>query len=327
MLTVTPKGLYCEAGDFFIDPWRKVDRAVITHGHADHARPGAGSYLCSRPCVEVLKTRLGKKISVQGIPYGEALTLGNARVSLHPAGHVLGSAQVRVESRGEVWVVSGDYKLENDGVSGEFEPVPCNTYITESTFGLPIYKWRPQEALFEEIRDWWRDCQERGKTAHLLTYSLGKAQRLLAGLGTDVGPIMTHEAIEQLLPAYEAEGIQFPRHHVLGDSGLGTLSGRALILAPPSARESGEMSVFRELSSAMASGWTRVRGGRGGRSQVGFALSDHVDWPDLLEAIRLSAAERVLVTHGYSDVVTRYLREQGVDAAPLETQFAGDREE
>ena len=316
-----------EDADFFIDPWRKVDRAVITHGHSDHARPGAGSYLCAAPCVGALKTRLGKKIAVQGVPFGESLRMGDARVSFHPAGHVLGSALIRVESRGEVWVVSGDYKLENDGISGAFEPVRCDTFITESTFGLPIYRWRRQAEIFEEIRHWWRDCQARGKTAHLLTYSLGKAQRLLAGLGTEVGPIVTHKAIEGMLAAYESEGVRFPPHFVLGESGLRTLRGRALILAPPSAQETSEMAAFSERETAMASGWTRMRGARGGMRRAGFALSDHVDWPDLMRAIELSQARRILVTHGYSQVVTRYLREQGLEAAPLETEFSGESEQ
>lgn len=317
LLTVTKQGLYCPAGDFHIDPWKKVARAVITHGHSDHATRGHGSYLCANPGVAILKTRLGKKISVTGQGYGEAVEIGGVNVSFHPAGHVLGSAQIRVEHKGEVWVASGDYKLEDDGISGAFEPVRCDTFITESTFGLPIYRWASQTKVAAEINEWWRRNREQGLTSVVYTYSLGKAQRIQHVLDPSIGSIHVHRTIEEMNAAYAAAGIQLPA------LALGVGAG-GMVIAPPSVEGSDWLRQFGPCATAFVSGWNRVKKRRWGQFDHGFVMSDHVDWPGMLTAIRETEAKRVLVTHGYSRQAVRYLRENGWDADGLETHYEGE---
>jgi putative mRNA 3-end processing factor len=207
VVQVTENGVYCPSGDFYIDPWGPVDRAVITHAHSDHARSGSKQYLTAQPGQSLLRARLGEDTAIEGVSYGEAVSLNGVHVSLHPAGHVLGSSQVRLENRGEVWVVSGDYKLEPDATCAAFEPVRCHTFLTESTFGLPIYRWQPQTRVFEQINAWWKSNQEKGKASLLFAYALGKAQRVLAGVDSSIGPIYTHGAVEKLTQVYRAAGI------------------------------------------------------------------------------------------------------------------------
>jgi putative mRNA 3-end processing factor len=328
LLRITDQGLYCEAGDFYIDPWEGVDRAVITHAHGDHARWGSRAYLGSEEGERVLRTRLGTDARIRTLPYGETLDMRGVRVSLHPAGHILGSAQVRVEHRGEVWVVSGDYKTEPDPTCTPFEPILCHTFITESTFGLPIYRWAPQSETFAEIRDWWRTNREEGRASILLGYALGKAQRLLAGLlGADLGPIYTHGAVERLNDAYRASGIQLPPTTYAMRKARGSGWGGALIVAPPSATGSSWIRRFGPISTAFASGWMRIRGARRRRTlDRGFTLSDHVDWPSLLGAIDATGAERVWVTHGYREPVVRWLEERGIEAQAVASRWEGELE-
>jgi putative mRNA 3-end processing factor len=325
VLNSTSAGLYCPAGDFYIDPWRPVPRAVITHGHADHARAGHGAYLTSPAGRGILQVRLGDSAPIQALPFLQPLKIGAATVSLHPAGHVLGSAQVRVEVGGEVWVVSGDYKLSPDGISEAWEPVPCHTFVTESTFGLPVYRWPPQSEVFAEMARWWENNQEAGQTSVVYAYSLGKAQRLLAGLEPDQGPIAVHPAVASFLPAYRAAGVSFPEAWEWGPETAARVRGRGLVIAPPAVADSAWERALGSTAKAFASGWMRVRGIRRRRNlQAGFALSDHADWPGLLRAIELTGARRVGVTHGYVEVLTRYLTERGYDAFPVATQFRGD---
>ena len=328
LLRTTDQGLYCEAGDFHIDPWMPVDRAVITHAHGDHARWGCRSYLGSSEGARVMRTRLGDEASIRVIPFGETVTLNGVRISLHPAGHILGSAQVRVEHRGEVWVVSGDYKTEPDRTCTAFEPVRCDTFITESTFGLPIYRWEPQAAVFEEIRAWWTANREAGRASVLFAYALGKAQRLLAGLlDANLGPIYTHGAVERLNADYRAGGIALPPTTYAGAVARNHSWGGSLIVAPPSAAGSPWLRRFGNVSTAFASGWMRIRGARRRRSlDRGFVLSDHVDWPSLLSAIEATGAERVLVTHGYRASVVRWLEEHGVASEALASKWEGEPE-
>jgi putative mRNA 3-end processing factor len=327
LLTLRPEGLYCPEGDFHIDPWKGVDRALITHGHADHARSGSVHYLTATPNVPVLRARLGASLSVEGMAFGERRRIGGVTVSFHPAGHVLGSAQIRVERRGEVWVVSGDYKLEDDGVSGVFEPVRCEVFITESTFGLPVYRWSPQERVMDEIHAWWASNQREGRASVLHTYSLGKAQRLLAAINAAIGPVVVHSSVEKLLPAYEQAGVRFPDRAAAGVRPDAALASRCLVIAPPVTEDSAWLRRFGARSTAFASGWMRIRGGRRrGNYDRGFVLSDHADWPGLLSAIRATGASRVLVTHGYSAALVRHLNEQGGSATELKTRFAGEVE-
>ncbi len=328
MIKATENGLYCPAGNFYIDPWRPVETAVITHAHSDHARVGSQKYICAKPSVEVLRYRLGEDFSAEALDYGEVIKLGEVEVSLHPAGHILGSAQVRVSYKDQVWVASGDYKREPDPTCAAFEPVECNTFITESTFGLPIYTWKSDAEVFEEVNQWWRKNIEDGKASLLLGYSLGKAQRLLKGIDSSIGPIYTHGAIEGLNEIYRACGISLPETQRVPLTKSAKSYAGALIVAPPAALGSAWMKRFGSVSTAFASGWMRIRGMRRRHAvDRGFVLSDHADWPSLLRTIKETGAQKVLVTHGYSDVLVRYLREIGIDADTMETQYQGESEE
>lgn len=325
LIQLTANGLYCPQGDFFIDPWQAVERAVITHAHGDHLRWGCRSYLASQEGERVTRTRLGPDAQLQTVAYGQPVTLNGVHVSLHPAGHILGSAQVRVEYAGEVWVVSGDYKVEPDATCTPFEPVRCHTFITESTFGLPIYRWPPQADVFTQINQWWRANQQSGKASLLFGYTLGKAQRLLAGVDRSIGPIFTHGAVERINRDYRAAGIDLPETTYVGSAGKQDWT-QALIVAPPSARGTPWLRRFGTVSSAFASGWMRIRGARRQRAiDRGFVLSDHVDWPGLFATVEATGAERVWVTHGYSAVVARRLAELGLETAVVPTRFSDER--
>ncbi|UOA15345.1 MULTISPECIES: ligase-associated DNA damage response exonuclease [Sulfitobacter] len=324
VLSFTENGIYCAAGDFYIDPWRPVDRALITHGHADHARDGMGSYLATHAALPVMRHRLGE-IAIEGIAYGERRQIGGATVSFHPAGHVPGSAQIRVEVGGEVWVASGDYKVIDDGMSEPFEPVRCHHFITESTFGLPVFRWESQAEVAGQINDWWAGCKAAGKTAFLGAYSLGKAQRLLSMLDPAIGPILTHTAVENTNAVLRAQGITLPETTLVTPDLAPKDHPGALVLAPPSALGSQWARRFGPQESAFASGWMALRGVRRRRAgDRGFVISDHADWHGLLWAIRETGAENIYVTHGYTDIFTRYLNDQGWKAEVVPTQFEGD---
>ena len=328
LLHLTDCGLYCPAGDFFIDPWQPVERAVVTHAHADHARRGSRAYLTTCEGERVLRTRMEADAHIQAVVYGEVVEINGVRVSLHPAGHILGSAQVRVEQHGEVWVVSGDYKIEPDVTCAPFEPLRCHTFITEATFGLPIYRWDAQADVFAAINAWWRSNQASGKASLLMGYALGKAQRLLAGLDSSVGPIFCHGAVERLNADYRESGIALPPTRYAGDVDRTFDWSQAMIIAPPSAYGTPWMRKFGNVSAAFASGWMRIRGARRRRSvDRGFVLSDHADWPGLLTAIEATGAEHIRVTHGYTAVLARWLQEHGYNAQIVATRFEGEREE
>lgn len=326
LLRVTERGLYCSAGDFYIDPWQPVTRAIITHAHSDHARPGSKRYLTSTSGASLLRMRIGPVPRIVSQPFGEPLYLNGVQVSLHPAGHLLGSAQVRVEYKGEVWVVSGDYKTQPDNTCEPFEIVPCHTFITESTFGLPIYRWRPQDELFAEINRWWHQNQVQGRTSILFGYSLGKAQRLLAGVDQEIGPILIHGAISGFNNAYRRAGIQLPTTLYADNEAAPQHRGQALVVAPPSAAGSeGWLRKFGPSSQAFASGWMQIRGARRRRAvDRGFVISDHADWDGLLATIHATGAQHIGVTHGYTATLVRYLNEQGLDAFVMPTRFEGD---
>lgn len=324
VLTVTDRGIYCPAGDFFIDPWRPVARALVTHGHADHARPGMGSYLVTETAAPVVRHRLGE-ITLDTIRYGETRTIGGATVSFHPAGHVPGSAQIRVEVAGEVWVVSGDYKTVDDGLSEPFEPVRCHAFVTECTFGLPVFTWTRDDVLRAQINDWWAANAAAGRPSLLGAYSLGKAQRLLAGLDTSIGPVLTHGAVENVNEVLRGQGIPLPETIRVEPETRGKDHPGALILATPSAIGSTWARRFPGASTAFASGWMALRGVRRRRSaDRGFIVSDHADWHGLNEAIAATGAETILVTHGYTAIFRRWLEEQGYDARIVETEYEGE---
>jgi putative mRNA 3-end processing factor len=330
LIVERPQGLYCPPGDFYIDPWRPVDRAVITHAHGDHARMGHGHYLASHDSAGVLRARLGADIDLQTLAYGEPVEHRGVRISLHPAGHVLGSAQVRVEVAGQVWVASGDYFVSGhaddlNATCVPFEPVRCDCFITESTFGLPIYRWQPQQAVFDDINAWWRGNAEAGRTSLLLGYSFGKAQRLLAGLDPGIGPILVHGAVEPLNQAYRAAGVALPPTQYAGSVTDKAMLKRALVVAPPSVQNSAWLKRFGDFSDAFASGWMQLRGARRRHGvDRGFVLSDHADWPGLQRAIAATGAGRVIVTHGYEAVMVRWLQEQGLAAGAFQTEYGDD---
>jgi putative mRNA 3-end processing factor len=328
LVRLTDHGLYCEAGDFYIDPWEPVDRAVITHAHGDHATWGSRAYLTSTAGLGVLRARLEPGARIQGIDYGHAVTLNGTAVSLHPAGHILGSSQVRIEHQGEVWVVSGDYKTDPDPTCAPFEPVRCHTFVTESTFGLPIYRWPSQDEVFAQINAWWRASAGAGKTCLLFGYTLGKAQRLLAGLDPSIGPILTHGAVERMTSAYRESGVPLPTTKYAGTAERKADSKGAIVVAPPYSSASPWIRRFAPYSTAFASGWMLVRGARRRRSlDRGFAISDHVDWPNLQATIEATGAGEVWVTHGYTAPVVRWLKDRGIDARAVQTRFEGERDD
>lgn len=331
LIVHTNQGLYCPQGDFYIDPYTSVLRAVVTHAHADHLAWGCDRYLVSAAGEHVFRARLGgASAPLHLVEYGETTLVNGVRVSLYPAGHILGSAQIRVEYGGDVWVITGDYKTDPDRTCAPFEVVRCNTFVTESTFGLPIYRWSPQDEIFAQINQWWRDNQAQGKASLLYGYALGKAQRLLAGLDPSIGSIYTHGAVERLNAAYRMSGIDLPPTQYASAAARDGKPdwSKALIVAPPSARGTAWTRRFGTLSSAFASGWMAIRGARRRRAvDRGFVLSDHVDWDNLMRVIAETGAERVWVTHGYTAVVVRWLQERGIDSQIVQTRFEGERDE
>ena len=325
MLRLTDAGLYCEAGDFHIDPWRSVSRAVITHAHADHARAGSARYLTARPGAAVLRARLSADAAIDTLEYGESIDIGGARLSLHPAGHILGSSQVRVEHRGQVMVASGDYKLAADPTCAAFEPVRCHAFITEATFALPVYRWRPAGQIFDELNAWWRANQDAGRTSVVFAYSLGKAERVLASLDAEAGPILVHGAVRTMVAAYEASGVRLPPVEPATSETVRRAGGKAIVIAPPSTDDSAWLRRFGPISTSVASGWMQNRGARRRRGvDRGWVVSDHADWDGLLSAIAATGAERVLVTHGYTATLARWLAEWGYQAEVLATRYVGE---
>jgi putative mRNA 3-end processing factor len=329
LVVLRPQGLYCPPGDFYIDPWRPVARAVITHAHADHARRGHAHYLGSAQGAAVLRARLGG-IDLQTLAWGQGLRVNGVRISLHPAGHVLGAAQVRIEHRGQVWVVSGDYFLDGHDepdphpTTAPFEPQRCHCFITESTFGLPLYRWRRRSELAVDLNAWWAGNAAAGRSSLLMGYSFGKAQRLLAMVDASIGPIAVHPAVEPLNRAYRACGVALPATQPLEAMNPADRA-RALIVAPPGADQGPWAKTLGETRTAFASGWMQLRGRRRREGlDRGFAISDHADWPGLQRAIGATGAERVIVTHGAEAVMVRWLREQGLQAGSFATAFGAE---
>lgn len=321
LLIQTDRGLYCPPGDFYVDPWRPVDRAIITHAHADHSRPGHRHYLAHRDSWPVMQRRLGD-ISGEVVEYGEVIRCNDVNVSLHPAGHILGSAQIRVEHRGEVWVVTGDFKRDPDATCAAFEPQRCHTLISEVTFGYPVYRWPAEATIIRQVEDWWAQSRARGETAVLFCYALGKAQRILHGLRDLDEPVVVHGALAPVNAIYEKAGVPLARCETVGRERR-DFAGR-LVMAPPSAAGSPWMKRFRNRSTGFASGWMQLRGNRRRRGyDRGFVLSDHADWNGLLQTVDDSQAERILLTHGDSGPLERLLQERGLDARALATTRPG----
>jgi putative mRNA 3-end processing factor len=323
-----PEGLYCPAGDFFIDPWRRVERAVITHAHADHARTGHRRYLCAERGAGVLKARLGR-VDALGLAYGEPITIGDARVSLHPAGHILGSAQVRIEAGGEVWVVAGDYCVSTQGDANPtcepFEPVRCDCFVTEATFGLPIYRWPRHGDVFGDMNAWWQANADAGDASVVGAYSLGKTQHVLACIDASIGPVYVHPAADAINAAHAAEGIALPEVRPWSELTDPAALRGALIVAPPGADAPWRWQRATRVREAFASGWMQQHKARHRAGlDRGFVLSDHPDWPGLLAAVAATACSRVIVTHGDEAVLVRALAERGLACGTFRTAFGED---
>ena len=326
LLTFTDKGIYCAQADVYIDPWKPVKRALITHAHSDHARWGHQHYLTHKDSASVMRLRLGESIALQTVDYKEEITINGVAFSFHPAGHIPGSAQIRVAYKGEIWVVSGDYKLGDDGLSAPFEPVKCTHFVTESTFGLPIYRWQPQEQVMAQINSWWKHCKDNGMVAIIGAYSLGKAQRIINHVDQSIGPIYTHGAVENTNEALRAGGIKLAPTNYIDDSITKKDLNAALVVCPPGAMGTPWMRKLGPSETAFASGWMTLRGARRRRAMDrGFVLSDHADWTELNEAITATGAENIYVTHGYQNAFTRWLTEEkGLNAIAVQTLFEGE---
>jgi len=327
LIEFTNKGLCCPQGKFYIDPWQPVDKAIITHAHSDHAKFGNKYYLCHTLTKPLLQARLGDN-HYESIEWNEPLYINGVKVSLHPAGHIIGSSQIRLEYNDEVWVVSGDYKTENDGISGAFEPLQCNTFITESTFGLPIYKWKPQGVIYESVRNWIKQNKEKNNTSVLIAYSLGKAQRLLTAIESLNETVMLHGAIWNMHQALLSAGIALPSvERITPETPKEKLKG-SIVIAPPGADASPWMKRFEPYEVGVCSGWMQVRGNVRRRNvDAGFALSDHADWDGLLTTVKETSAEKVFVTHGFQAAFSRYLNDRGIQSAEVKTEYGTEDED
>lgn len=326
LLEFTDRGISCPQAGVYLDPWKPVDRALITHGHADHAHAGSGHYLCTPVTAPVIRHRLAlPDTAVQTAAYGQPVTINGVVFSFHPAGHLPGSAQIRVEHKGEVWVFTGDYKCRPDGLSEPFEQLFCHTLITESTFGLPIYRWTAQSEIFEDINAWWAKNQAEGKVSVIAGYTLGKAQRILRNIDPGVGPIFVHGAVDVMNQVLQDAGIVLPpTRRVTKDMRKAVFAG-GLVVCPPSAVGSPWIRRFMPFSLGIASGWMALRGARRRRgADRGFVLSDHADWNELNDTVSQSGAEHVFVTHGYSELFAQWLTGNGIKATEVKTQFEGE---
>jgi putative mRNA 3-end processing factor len=321
LVRFTSKGIYCEKAGVYVDPWKPVDRAIITHAHSDHGRPGSGHYLCHEATAPVLRYRLGE-IKTETMPYGMITRMNGVEISLHPAGHIIGSAQVRLSDGSETWVISGDYKVANDGYTKPFEPVTCDHFVTESTFGLPIYDFPTPAQIADELNAWVASNAAQGYRSVLLGYALGKSQRILKSLVTDL-PVMLHTAV---FNTNEALGFSNAGYQKFSPDFNKEAFNGGVVVAPTSALGSPWLKRFEPYRLGICSGWMQLRGARRrSNADKGFAMSDHADWPGLNEAVLATGAQNVYVTHGYQDIFARWLREKyGLNATTVTTEFEGE---
>jgi len=323
LVKFTKKGIYCIPGKFYLDPWYPVEYAIISHGHADHARWGNKHYLCHNQSKAILQHRIGADISIESLPYNEYKVINGVKVSFHPAGHILGSAQIRIEYKGYIVVFSGDYKTQPDFITTPFEPVKCHEFITESTFGLPIYKWKSEEELQQELQDWIVQNQQNNRTSVFLGYSLGKAQRIMKLVEKE--EIYVHSAIHNLNKAIENSGITLPTTKLLTADFKKTEIQNKIVILPPALLGSKMIKKIPNAATAICSGWMQIRGNRRWKGvDAGFAVSDHADWDGLLSTVKATEAEKVYVTHGSQAVFSKYLNEIGIEAHELKTEFGED---
>tara|TARA_S200000501_G_scaffold300152_1_gene287147 strand:- start:601 stop:1566 length:966 start_codon:yes stop_codon:yes gene_type:complete len=316
LISMTDNGLFCPIGNFYIDPYRGVGTAVITHAHADHAKTGSESYITNTFGVPILKKRLGSKIKILGLNYGESRNINSVKVSLHPAGHILGSSQVRLEFKNEVVVVTGDYKRAFDQTCKGFQSLQCDTLITESTFAHPIYNWPSFDSVIADIYDWWHCNRKKKITSILFAYSLGKTQRILAGLSEFTNDtVLLHGAAVELTQIYREAGVRMLPTVPVSQFKNNSKFDESLVIAPPSAFRSPWLKKFKEYRTGFCSGWMLVRGNRRRNGyDRGFVISDHADWNGLVQTIKESNAKNIVVTHGRSDILIRYLKDISIKA-------------
>ena len=328
LLSTNENGIYCAQGNFYIDPWKPVKHALITHAHADHARWGNQKYLCHIYTEPILRLRLGENLNIQTIDYYKEININGVKVSFHPAGHVIGSAQIRLEYKGEIWVVTGDYKLYDDGISTPYEPVKCHHFITESTFGLPIYQFDSPLKVFKEIEDWWKVNQAQDLNTIVMCYSLGKAQSILNSIDQSIGDIYVHPAVYNINLALEKVGFYFNAKPIFQETDK-SLIKNSLIICPPATDGSAWQKKLGPSKKSFCSGWMQVRGARRRRGvDKGFVFSDHCDFQSLNQAIKNSEAENIYVTHGYEIQFTKWINEGlGLNGQVLHTLFNDNDEE
>ncbi|MBK9733707.1 MAG: ligase-associated DNA damage response exonuclease [Saprospiraceae bacterium] len=325
LLEFTKKGIYCPQADVFIDPWKPVAKALITHAHSDHARSGHRQYVSTLDSIPILKQKLGSFIQIKGLTYNEKFSINGVQISFHPAGHIIGSAQIRLEYKGEIWVVSGDYKIEDDGLSGTFEPIKCHTFISESTFGIPSFNWRPQAEIYKEINDWWKANKENGVTSIISAYSLGKAQRIINNLDQSIGQIFVHGAIENTNKVFRNQGFDIKLSSIINNTDKSNKFKDAIIIVPPSVIGSAWTNRFLNYKEAVVSGWMADASIKLSRKiEYGFPLSDHADWAGLNDTIEATGAHKIFVTHGYSEIFSKWLVDKGYDAQSIKTTFTED---
>ncbi len=325
LLTFTPRGIYCKRADTYIDPWKPVHRAIITHGHADHARYGNANYLAHKDTCSIMKVRLGANNYVP-FEFGDSVYINGVKFSFFPAGHLLGSAQIKVEYKGEIWVSTGDYKLENDLISLPWEPIKCHSLITECTFGLPVYNWESNEALKIELVQWIQQNRSEGLNSVLIGYSLGKAQRLLKMIEDIDVPIYCHGAVENMNEVHRQSGIILPPTF-RPDSDQKKFND-CIIVAPTSVMGTPWLRKFKPYKICFASGWMALRGARRRKAvDKGLIISDHVDWKGLKTVMETCEPEKVICTHGYTDIYAAYLNSVGIEAVTEKTHFETDNED
>lgn len=323
----TKKGIYCIPGKFYLDPWYPVDYAIISHGHADHSRWGNKHYLCHQDSKNILLHRLGKDISIETLNYNQIKTINGVKVSFFPAGHIIGSVQIKLEYKGKIVVFSGDYKTNPDFITTPFEPVKCHEFITESTFGLPIYSWKTEAELQNQLQQWVVNNQKQNKTSVFFGYSLGKAQRIMS-LVDGVDEVYVHSAINNLNQAISKSGIVLPKSKLItSDFNKKDIQNKIVIL-PPALLGSKLLKKIPNAATAICSGWMQIRGNRRWKGvDAGFAVSDHADWNGLLSAVKATEAEKVYVTHGSQAVFSKYLNEIGIKSQEVITEYGTEDNE
>ena len=310
-----------------MDPWLPVDYAVISHGHADHARWGMKHYLCHHLTKPILKLRIGNDINVESLNYNQPIRVNGVKVSFHPAGHIIGSCQIRLEYNGFIVVFTGDYKTTNDGLTMPFESIKCHEFITESTFGLPIYKWQPDGELKQRMHEWIATNQSQNRTSVFFGYSLGKAQRIIKML-EGITDIYAHSAIYNLNEAMLGCGVKLPQAKLLHSNINKVELQNKIVVLPPALLGSTLLKRIPNAATAVCSGWMQIRGNKRWRAvDAGFAVSDHADWNGLLQAVEASGAEKIYVTHGTQAIFAKYLNSIGFNAKEVKTAYGDEQTE